>query len=182
MSPADWVAYYREALGRRGSERTADPGSPAMGEIEESLAVRCAALAALPRVPSVLCHSDLHAANLVAGEGGVKLLDWEYAHQSEAFWDLAGWSCNNDLTDEARRLLLLSYLGRTAHDEETERLRHLAWLYDYVCVLWSELFVARGGAQAEAVSARSRFLAQRLYAERLKPSASAASGRVLEKR
>jgi thiamine kinase-like enzyme len=136
-----------------------------MPEIEKSLAVRGAALAALPSVPSVLCHSDLHAANLVAGEGGLKLLDWEYAHLSEAFWDLAGWSCNNDLAEEARRLLLLSYLGRTPRDEETERLEHLAWLYDYVCVLWSELFAARG--EARAVSARARFLAERLYAARL---------------
>ncbi len=131
------------------------------------LEVRGAALGALPSVPSVLCHSDLHAANLVAGEGGLTLLDWEYAHLSEAFWDLAGWSCNNDLAEEARRLLLSSYLGRTPRDEETERLEHLAWLYDYVCVLWSELFAARGGAEAGAVSARARFLAERLYAERL---------------
>ena len=96
----------------------------------------------------MLCHSDLHAANLVSGEGGLMLLDWEYAHVSEAFWDLAGWSCNNDLAEESRRLLLASYLGRTPRDEETERLEHLAWLYDYVCVLWSELFAARGGAEA----------------------------------
>jgi thiamine kinase-like enzyme len=167
MSPADWVAYYREALGRRGADGAGDAGRPPGREIEKSLVVRGAALAALPRQPSVLCHSDLHAANLVAGEGGLKLLDWEYAHVSEAFWDLAGWSCNNDLAEEARRLLLLSYLGRTPHNEETERLEHLAWLYDYVCVLWSELFAARGCAEARAVSARARFLAARLYAARV---------------
>jgi thiamine kinase-like enzyme len=167
MTPADWVAYYREALARRSCEEPGDLGAPAMREIDSSLPVRSAALAALPSVPSVLCHSDLHAANLVVGEDGPKLLDWEYAHLSEAFWDLAGWSCNNDLTEEARRLLLLSYLGRTPRDEEAERLEHLAWLYDYVCLLWSELFVARGGAQAEAVSVRARFLVQRLHAERL---------------
>ena len=167
MSPADWVAYYREALGRRGSEGSGDPRRSPMPDVEKSLAVRGAALAALPSVPTVLCHSDLHAANLVAGEGGLKLLDWEYAHLSEAFWDLAGWSCNNDFAEEARRLLLLSYLGRTPREEETERLEHLAWLYDYVCVLWSELFATRGGGEARAVSARARFLAERLYAERL---------------
>jgi thiamine kinase-like enzyme len=121
----------------------------------------------LPGVPSVLCHSDLHAANVVAGEGGLKLLDWEYAHLTEAFWDLAAWSCNNDLAGEPRRLLLLSYLGRTPRDEETERLGHLAWLYDYVCLLWSELFAARGGSEARAVSARARLLAERLYVARL---------------
>jgi thiamine kinase-like enzyme len=167
MSPADWVAYYREALGRRGSQGPGDPARPLRREIEKSLEARSAALAALPSVPSVLCHSDLHAANLVAGEGGLKLLDWEYAHVSEPLWDLAGWSCNNDLAEEARQLLLSSYLGRTPRDEETERLEHLAWLYDYVCVLWSGLFAARGVSEARAVSARARFLAERLYAERL---------------
>jgi thiamine kinase-like enzyme len=162
MSPADWVSYYRNALGRRSSEGAGDPGRPPRREIEESLAIRGAALAALPSVPPVLCHSDLHAANLVAGEGGLRLLDWEYAHLSEAFWDLAGWSCNNDLDQEARCLLLSSYLGRAPRDEESERLEHLAWLYDYVCVLWSELFAARGGTQAGTVLARARFLAERL--------------------
>jgi thiamine kinase-like enzyme len=167
MSPADWVAYYREALGRQDSQGAGHSGRPLRREIQKSLEVRGAALAALPRVPSVLCHSDLHAANLVAGEGGLRLLDWEYAHVSEAFWDLAGWSCNNDLAEEARRLLLSSYLGRTPRDEETERLEHLSWLYDYVCVLWSGLFAARGVSEARAVSARARFLAERLDAERL---------------
>jgi thiamine kinase-like enzyme len=167
MSPSDWVAYYREALGRQHSQGAGNPGRLLRREIEKMLEVRGAALGALPSVPSVLCHSDLHAANLVAGEGGLKLLDWEYAHVSEAFWDLAGWSCNNDLAEEARRLLLSSYLGRTPRDEETQRLEHLAWLYDYVCVLWSELFASRGVSEARAVSARARFLAERLDAERL---------------
>jgi thiamine kinase-like enzyme len=167
MSPSDWVAYYRQALGRQVSQGAGDPGRPLRPGIEKSLEVRGAALTALPSVPSVLCHSDLHAANLVAGEGGLKLLDWEYAHVSEAFWDLAGWSCNNDLAEEARRLLLSSYLGRTPRDEETQRLEHLAWLYDYVCVLWSGLFAARGVSEARAVSARVRFLTDRLDAERL---------------
>ena len=165
MSPADWVTYYRKALVRRGSDGPADRNGPPTCEIEKSLLVRLGALAALPSTPSVLCHSDLHVANLVVGEGGLMLLDWEYAHLSEALWDLAGWSCNNDLADEARRLLLSSYLGRAPGNEETERLAHLAWLYDYVCVLWSELFAARGDAEARAVSARAHFLSERLCAE-----------------
>ena len=52
--------------------------------------------------------------------------------------------------------------GRAPRDEERERLEHLAWLYDYVCVLWSELFAARGGTEAGTVLARARFLAERL--------------------
>jgi thiamine kinase-like enzyme len=167
MNPADWVAYYREALGHQGAEGAEDADRVPGLELEKSLEARGAALAALPSVPSVLCHSDLHAANLVAGEGGLKLLDWEYAHVSDAFWDLAGWSCNNDLAADARRLLLSSYLGRAPRGEETERLAHLAWIYDYVCVLWSRLYAARGVSEARSVAARARFLAERLHAQRL---------------
>jgi hypothetical protein len=81
---------------------------------------------------------------------------------SEPLWDLAGWSCNNDLSAEARGLLLASYLGRSPRGEESERLDLLAWLYDYVCVLWSELFAARGAAEGQTVAARARALVERL--------------------
>ena len=37
-----------------------------------------------------------------------------------------------------RRLLLAGYLGRQPDAAEAERLERLAWLYDYVCLLWSE--------------------------------------------
>jgi thiamine kinase-like enzyme len=178
MSPASWIAFYREALERRdsaaGDAAAADTaavdsaavykGRRSWPELEGGLAARSAALAALPGAPAVLCHSDLHVANLVAGAGGLTLLDWEYAHVSEPLWDLAGWSCNNDLTAEARHLLLASYLGRAPRDEEAERLDHLAWLYDYVCVLWSELFAARGAAEGQRVASRARALVERLRA------------------
>jgi thiamine kinase-like enzyme len=173
MSPASWIAYYREALERRGSAAgdaaavdtaAVDAGRRPRPELEGGLAAHSAALAALPSAPAVLCHSDLHVANLVAGAGGLTLLDWEYAHVSEPLWDLAGWSCNNDLTVEARHLLLASYLGRAPRDEEAERLDHLAWLYDYVCVLWSELFAARGAAEGQRVAARAQALVERLRA------------------
>jgi len=173
MSPASWIAYYRAALERRDgvTVNTAAVNTAAAGtgvrpwpELEEALATRTAALAALPSAPAVLCHSDLHVANLVAGEGGPTLLDWEYAHVSEPLWDLAGWSCNNDLTAEARHLLLASYMGRRPRDEDAERLDHLAWIYDYVCVLWSELFAARGAAEGPGVAARAGALIERLRA------------------
>jgi thiamine kinase-like enzyme len=171
MSPANWIAYYRAALERRGlgAGDAAAGDTAAVGtfrrpwpELEGGLAARSAALAALPSAPAVLCHSDLHVANLVVGAGGMTLLDWEYAHVSEPLWDLAGWTCNNDLSAEARHLLLASYLGRAPRDEEAERLDHLAWFYDYVCVLWSELFAARGSAEGQGVAARARALVERL--------------------
>jgi hypothetical protein len=68
------------------------------------------------------------------------LLDWEYAHAADPFWDLAGWSANNDFEDAPALELLAKYLGRTPTPQECSRLRLSIWLYDYVCLLWSELY------------------------------------------
>jgi thiamine kinase-like enzyme len=122
-------------------------------------------LAGIPTTHSVLCHSDLHRLNLAAGERLV-LLDWEYAHVSDPFWDLAAWIANNDGTASFAADVLAGYLERPAGEHESERLRLLTWLYDYVCLLWSELYLTqRPGAPGGEVSARALLLAVRLNAE-----------------
>jgi thiamine kinase len=114
----------------------------------------------------VLCHSDLHPQNLIAADDGLVLLDWEYAHVSEPFWDLAGWSCNNDFAADSRRLLLQSYLGRPPATQDEARLGALVWLYDYVCLLWSDLSSRLGaGTGAVGIGARAELLAARLREE-----------------
>jgi thiamine kinase-like enzyme len=166
LGPADWIEHYRSALARlpTGRRRAArmqglEAGTdPLQAEAER----RLGALEALPRTSRVLCHSDLHAANLVATEHGLVLLDWEYAHVSEALWDVAGWACNNDLEPAARAFLLTSYLGRPASDEEAQRLEDLAWLYDYVCLLWSEVYCGAAGASDGRILERGRTLGARL--------------------
>lgn len=166
LSPADWIEHYREALARlpqeaRRAGRT--PGLAAQAGLLQAEAERhLGALAAMPCPPRVLCHSDLHPANLVAAERGLVLLDWEYAHVSEALWDLAGWACNNDLGSEARGFLLASYLGRAATGEEERRLEHLGWLYDYVGLLWSEVYCGATDAPDPRIFERGRLLAARL--------------------
>jgi thiamine kinase-like enzyme len=113
----------------------------------------------------VLCHSDLHRLNLAAGERLV-LLDWEYAHVSDPYWDLAAWIANNDGTASFAADVLAGYLERPAGEHESERLRLLTWLYDYVCLLWSELYLTqRAGAPGGEVSARAGALALRLNGE-----------------
>jgi thiamine kinase-like enzyme len=116
----------------------------------------------LPRAAAVLCHSDMHRANLVASARGLVLLDWEYAHVSEALWDLAGWACNNDLEPGGRASLLAVYLGRPAEAVEARRLEDLAWLYDYVCWLWSEVYCGATDAADRLILERGRALAIRL--------------------
>jgi aminoglycoside phosphotransferase (APT) family kinase protein len=155
-----WIAHYGQALARHAAD-----AHPAL---QSALAARLAALARLPPPAPVLCHSDLHVQNLIAADHGLVLLDWEYAHVSEPFWDLAGWAANNDLRAKSRHLLLASYLGRKPEAQEAVRLQLLLWLYDYVCLLWSELHLtlragAAGEPAGEAIRTRAQSLAERLH-------------------
>jgi hypothetical protein len=120
----------------------------------------------------------LHVLNLVDRGDSLLLLDWEYAHAADPLWDLAGWSANNDLEDNLRHDLLASYTGRPPAGNDYSRLQLLGWLYDYVCLLWCELYLKlhrreRPGVPAPAaapadpqggVAARAGLLAARLRA------------------
>jgi thiamine kinase-like enzyme len=157
MRPDGWIRQYRAILS--GAEFPASVGrSDWPGRAERHLA----ALAALPSYADVLCHSDLHRFNLVDGAAGLTILDWEYAHYSDPYWDLAGWLSANDLSEPDHRLLLEAYLGRAPCSQHLQRLRMLVWLFDYVCLLWSE---THADLQVDAAAARrARILAARLSA------------------
>jgi thiamine kinase-like enzyme len=154
MSPKTWVALYEAALSGRAVSRGTG--------LESAAASRLAQLAHLPPVAAVVCHSDLHSLNLIEGEKSLVLLDWEYAHVSEPLWDLAGWSANNDFGDEAQRELLFSYGGTAPTRNLWMRFRLLFWLYDYVCLLWSELYSTLPGNADSHISARATELDARL--------------------
>jgi thiamine kinase len=149
MSPAAWMAHYTAALAGRGmavSGKLVDLRVAA--EVRLTLLAECEATsraeaqAGAPALVPVLCHSDLHRLNIIVGDHPV-LLDWEFAHVSDAFWDLAGWIANNDWQEGLARLLLENYLGRAATAVEWTRLQLLVWLYDYICLLWGELYLSR---------------------------------------
>ena len=148
MSPAMWIDYY--CAGTRAG---------AGGALQPPATLQLAMLALLPKVAPVLCHSDLHALNLIDRGGSLILLDWEYAHASDPLWDLAGWSANNDFEDSLQHDLLRSYLLRPPTGNEYMRLRLLGWLYDYVCLLWSRLYLdltgdGRAAGRAQRLSER----------------------------
>ncbi len=169
MPPAAWIDYYAAGASRGAG-----------AALRPSAQLQLARLAELPAVPPVVCHSDLHPLNVIDRGGSLIALDWEYAHASDPLWDLAGWSAGNDLEAALGRELLSGYLGRMPTGDEYRRLRLLSWLYDYVCLLWSELYVnlarnAAPGAAAPAgdeqehglhelgaVEGRARLLAARL--------------------
>jgi thiamine kinase len=170
VRPGQWIAFYRRSLDRRGGSppsKSQERRRLDLAGIAQSL---LDALGEQPSRESALCHGDLHVQNLVIAPGAEPvILDWEYAHVSDPWWDLAGWACNGDLTWEPRNLLLGRYLGREPSPDEAARLRRLAWLYDYVCLLWSELYLSSrsggdtdGDAPRDAIGARARRLAERL--------------------
>ena len=133
VSPLQWIAIYSTAL----SHRSAPPGNPAL---HTAAVNRAQQIAEPPLVAGVLCHSDLHAMNLIRGAESLVLLDWEYAHVADPLWDLAGWSANNDLEAGAQWSLLSEYLQSTPAQQDWRRLRLFQWLYDYVCLLWCQLY------------------------------------------
>jgi thiamine kinase len=159
MNPAAWITYYAGALARRGLGTP-----PRMAPLQGALNAHLELLAAVQLPTPVLCHGDLHRLNVVVGERTV-LLDWEYAHISDPFWDLAGWIANNDWTEDAAGRLAASYLRRAADSAERTRLEALVWLYDHVCLMWSELYLnQRSGPESHEVSARADRLVMRLKA------------------
>jgi len=158
QQPVDWIRHYSRIASRKG-------GVPRgfADELAGAAARRLDLLARLPTRAAVLSHSDLHRFNLIDGRKGLVVLDWEYAHFSDPYWDLAGWLSANDLGVAHRDRLLARYLGRVPRRAEIQRLAHLIWLYDYVCLLWSNAhradFAEPAGA---AVARRARVLAARL--------------------
>jgi thiamine kinase-like enzyme len=146
MSPLAWVDCYSAALSRAAC--------PLDLSLRATAASCCDHLAGLPSVAGVLCHSDLHTLNLIERDESLILLDWEYAHVSEPLWDLAGWSANNDFEADAQRNLLAQYLGAAPTASQWTRFRLLLWLYDYICLLWSELYLSLRAAKS-AFSAKS---------------------------
>jgi thiamine kinase-like enzyme len=174
MDPNQWIQYYAAAAGANAG----------FGRLEAAASARLEALALLPGVDPVLCHSDLHILNLLDRGDSLVLLDWEYAHAADPLWDLAGWSANNDFEDAQRSDLLACYAGRAPAPGERLRLQLLCWLYDYVCLLWCTVYsnglgvswgaeapqgeVPNGtmpnGTMPSGIAARARQLAARLAA------------------
>jgi aminoglycoside phosphotransferase (APT) family kinase protein len=126
MTPRAWIDYY-ESGAVAGENR---------GPLAAAADRHLIALEGMPRVAQVLCHSDLHRRNIVDDAGKCTVLDWEYAHWGDAWWDLASWSAMNELRQSNRSALLAAYLNRAPSQAQLKRLDTLTWLYDYVCLLW----------------------------------------------
>jgi thiamine kinase len=159
MSAGGWIAHYSAAAAQQGI-----PWSSRCTGLRGAADAQLALLAGLRLPPPVLCHSDVHRFNLVIADRTL-LLDWEYAHVSDAFWDLACWVVNNDWSADDAVRLLTAYLGRPGERTELTRLHTLVWLYDYVCLLWSELYSNhRAGPESADIAVRAARIVERLSA------------------
>jgi thiamine kinase-like enzyme len=154
---AGWVDYYAGLL-KGGSA----PASARARSLRPAADERLHALTGLA-ARQVLCHGDLHPLNLIQTDRSLAVLDWEYSHVTDPYWDLAAWSSANDWGAEARWELMRAYGGADPTREECQRFDLVAWLYDYVCVAWSAQYAAGPGRRAAAhVAARAKRLAARL--------------------
>jgi thiamine kinase-like enzyme len=158
-TPAEWVARYRAVLdGGRDAGGAARPECPLRAAADSRLEVL-----ARQRAAAVVCHGDLHPLNLLDDGRSLMLLDWEYAHVTDPFWDLAVWSCANDFDETQRLRLLADYAGGPPATAECERFALLVWLYDYLCLLWHEACsLQRPDLPAPLPAARRAAIAARL--------------------
>lgn len=159
VAPAEWIARYEDL--HRGARRAAADCN-ALGP---KVMRRLEALARFPAA-AVLCHSDLHPLNVVETPSALVALDWEYAHVTDPLWDLAGWACVNDFGVQPSGDLLRAYLGRPWEPAEWARFGLLAWLYDYICLIWSEVYLSRhADPRSTGEFARAQLLASRLESD-----------------
>lgn len=64
----------------------------------------------------VVCHNDLLPGNILIGEGGPWLIDWEYAGFGNPLFDLGGIASNNGFSAAEERILLERYHDRPLND------------------------------------------------------------------
>jgi thiamine kinase-like enzyme len=147
-TPQEWIGHYAARLEAAGQPPRAHPLIGAQAALLEKNLIELERLG--PTEP-VLCHGDLHRDNLIDAPDGMLLIDWEYAHFTDPYWDLAGWCSNNALDPEHTQALLEASLGRTAEPAALRRLQILRFLYEYLCLLWTVLTEAQrpGGSRQE---------------------------------
>jgi thiamine kinase len=151
MSPSRWIRHY-------------DARTTCREELRLRANDKLNRLAELPRMPGVVCHGDLHIQNLVESPAALLLLDWEYAHVAEPLWDIAGWCANGDFGAAASEALLTRYLPSPPSSTQLARLALSMWLYDYICLQWSSLYLSlrRREAGAAGIAERAALLDARL--------------------
>ncbi len=89
----------------------------------------------LPSQPKVLCHQDLFPTNFIYDGEKLYLIDWEYAHWSDPFYDLASLCVQNQFDREEKEIALTSYFGLATSQHKTH-LEMMCMLYSMRSALW----------------------------------------------
>jgi thiamine kinase len=85
-----------------------------------------------------LCHGDPTPGNFIAGpDGGLKLIDWEYAGVGPPGFDLGGLAAGSGLTADQSGLMLEAYLGRAPTRAEMDGIEAWAGLCQILGSLWA---------------------------------------------
>ena len=93
------------------------------------------AFAAAPE-PSCPCHNDLLPANFLAlPDGGLCLLDWEYAGMNDRYFDLGNFAVNNELDADGEGALVEAYFGAVT-PRRLARLRLMKVIRDLREAMW----------------------------------------------
>ena len=103
--------------------------------------------------PTVLCHNDLVAANML-DDGRLWLVDFEYAVRADPILDLAGLAGLNGFGRDGARRLLNAYYGPETAPISIAQLNHVVRLVRLMAFFWA---LALGGS--EAANDRQRFAA-----------------------
>jgi thiamine kinase len=145
------VSFERQA----GRLQSALPGSMDTALLDATAPGVFAALGATPR-PRVLCHHDVHGANMVIDpRRRLWLVDWEYAGLGDPVFDLASFVSQHALSLAESRLLHARYV-EAGGQVQWPRLLLAGWAFDYVQWLWYRTLAARSGAHAGQSTACAR--------------------------
>jgi thiamine kinase-like enzyme len=81
-------------------------------------------------------HNDLLAANFLATDGQIVIVDWEYAGMGDPFFDLGNFSVNNELGDAEEEQLLEAYFGEPATRRRVTALKLMRFMSDFREAMW----------------------------------------------
>ncbi|MEH7225022.1 NTP transferase domain-containing protein [Bacillus sp. JJ1566] len=96
-------------------------------------------------VPLSPCHIDPLSENFVkSGANKMYLIDWEYGGMNDAFWDIAAFIIESELSPAEERLFVLQYFNGEMDTITAKRLLMNKIFVDFLWTLWGLMKVATG--------------------------------------
>jgi thiamine kinase-like enzyme len=112
------------------------------------------------------CHNDPLCENWVYGNNRMYLIDWEYAGMNDPMWDVAVVSVESGMSSTEDDILLTSYLGKNASNEDYVHFLANKVNLDFLWSLWGKTRVAFSDKEMEEY-ARNRYDRMCLNLEKL---------------